>query len=123
MDADFAFTTIFDTEPPFARELIDAVIEGQRRQGGEPHVGRKLPALLRDAGFSDIAVDAIVVHSVVVGREAIRATIPDQALDHLEAAGHVSSELAATARDYLARIDAGEPFEGMDIALAVSGSA
>jgi SAM-dependent methyltransferase len=124
VDADFGLATVFDPEPAFAHELMDAVIEAQRFQGGEPHIGRKLPAFLRDAGFSDISVDAVVVHSVVVGREGLRATIPDQALDHLEAGALISGELAAAARDYLARIDSGElPFEGMDVALVVSGSA
>jgi len=124
VDADFAFTTIFDPEPPFARELMDAVIQGQRLQGGDPHIGRRLPAMLRDAGFTEIIVDAVVAHSVVVGRDAIRATIPDQALDHLEAGGLVSGELAAAAREYLARIDSGEQtFEGMDLTMVASGAA
>lgn len=60
----------------------------------------------------------------MVGREPIRGTIPDQALEHMEASGIVSPELAAAARDYLARIDSGEqPFEGMVMYLVVSGSA
>jgi ubiquinone/menaquinone biosynthesis C-methylase UbiE len=123
VDADFAFSTLFEPEPPFTRELIDAVIEGQRRRGGDPHIGRKLPRLLREAGFSNIAVDAVVAHSVVVGRAAIRGVIPDQALDYLEAAALISSELAAEARGYLARIDSGEQdFEGMEMALVISGS-
>jgi hypothetical protein len=87
-------------------------------------VGRKLPTLLRDAGYTTVSVDAAVTHSALVGRAPIRAIIPDQALDHLEAAGLISSELAATAREYLARIDAGEqPFEGMEMSLVVSGAA
>lgn len=124
VDADFACANLFDPEPSFTHELMAAVIEGQRRQGGDPHIGRKLPALLRDAGFRDIAVDAAVTHSVVVGREPIRAIIPDQALEHLEAGGLISDELAAEARAYLARIDSGEqPFEGLELAFVVSGSA
>ena len=123
VDADFAFSTLFEPEPDFTPVLMAAIVEGQRRLGGDPHVGRKLPRLLRDAGFSDIAVDAVVAHSVVVGRAAIRGVIPDQALDHLEGAGLVSSELADEARAYLARIDSGEQeFEGMETALVVSGS-
>lgn len=124
VDADFALATLSDPEPPFVRELMDAVVEGQRLQGGDGHIGRKLPRLLREAGLSDLAVDVAVTHSVVVGREPIRQIIPDQALDHMEQAGLISPELAAQARDYLARIDAGEqPFEGMEVALVVSGSA
>jgi hypothetical protein len=42
----------------------------------------------------------------------------------MEATGLVSAELAATARDYLRRIDSGEQeFEGMLLYLVVSGSA
>ena len=123
VDADFTFSTLFEPEPVFTRELMDAVIRGQQLPGGDPHIGRKLPRLLREAGFSDLAVDVIVAHSVVVGRAPIRRVIPDQALDHLEAAGLVSRELAGEARSYLARIDSGEQdFEGMEAALVVSGS-
>ena len=61
---------------------------------------------------------------MVVGREPVRRTIPDQALDHLEAGGFASPELAAEARAYLARLDAGEQhFEGMVSYLVVSGAA
>lgn len=124
VDADFAFSTLFEPEPEFAPHLLAAVMEGQRRLGGDPHIGRKLPRLLQEAGFSDVAVDAVVSHSVVVGRAAIRGIIPDQAIDHLEAAGLVSRELAGEARSYLARIDSGEQhFEGMEAALIVSGAA
>jgi SAM-dependent methyltransferase len=124
VDADFAFSTLFDPEPLFTRELIDAVVEGQRRQGGDGYIGRKIPALLRDAGFTEIAVDAAVTHSVVAGREGLRAIIPDQALHHLEAAGLISHDLAEEARAYLARVDGGEqPYEGMEMSMVVSGAA
>jgi ubiquinone/menaquinone biosynthesis C-methylase UbiE len=59
-DADFAFSTVFEPEPTFVRQLIDAVMAAQRAQGGDPSIGRKLPRLLREAGFSGIAVDALV---------------------------------------------------------------
>lgn len=124
VDSDQAFDTLFDPEPPFYRALMDAVQKAQRARGGDRHIGRRLPRLLADAGFSDVAVDAVVAHSVVVGREPVRRTIPDQALDHLEAGGFVSPELAAEARAYLASLDAGEqPFEGMVSYLVVSGAA
>lgn len=124
VDSDHAFDALFEPEPSFTRELMDAVAEGQELEGGDRYIARKLPRLFREAGFAAIAVDAVVAHSVVVGRGAIRGTIPDQALDHMEAAGMVSPELAATARAYLAGIDSGEQdFEGMLIYLVVSGSA
>ncbi len=124
VDADFAFSTLFEPEPAFTRELVDAIIEGQRLRGGDPHIGRKLPRLLREAGYSDVAVDAVVAHSVVVGREPIRGVIPDQAVDHLRGAGLISAELADEASSYLARIDSGEQeYEGMEMALIASGSA
>lgn len=124
VDADQAFDTLFYPEPRFYRELMDGVQAAQRARGGDRYIGRRLPRMLVDAGFSDVAVDALVAHSVVVGREQIRKTIPDQALDHLEAGGFVTSELAATAREYLARLDSGEQsFDGMVTYLVVSGSA
>jgi len=124
VDSDQAFDTLFDPEPRFYRALMDAVEEAQRARGGDRNIGRRLPRLLADAGFSDIAVDAVVAHSVVVGRGPVRRTIPDQALDHLEAGGFASPELAAEARAYLARLDAGEQHvEGMVSYLVVSGAA
>lgn len=123
IDADIASSVIFVPEPPFYRELMVGVEEAQRRQGGDPRIGPRLPRLLAEAGFSEIAVDMVAAHSVVVGREAIRGVIPDQALDHLEASGAISPELAATAREYLARVDSGEvSYEGMTSYLVVSGS-
>ncbi|MGH3134203.1 MAG: class I SAM-dependent methyltransferase [Gaiellaceae bacterium] len=124
VDSDQAFDALFYPEPPFTGELMRAVAEGQRLLGGDRYIGRRLPALIRDAGFSAIAVDAVVAHSVVVGRRPIRQIIPDQALDHMEADGLVSPELAASARSYLERIDSGEQdFEGMVLYVVVSGSA
>lgn len=123
VDADFGLGSIYEPEPPFLRELLDAADEGQRLQGGDGRVGRKLPRLLLEAGLTDIVVDAAVAHSIVVGREPIRRIIPDQALGHMEQAGVISADLAGRARDYLARVDSGEqPFEGMEITLVVSGS-
>jgi SAM-dependent methyltransferase len=124
VDSDFTFSNLFDPEPEFARDLLDAVAENHRRHGGDGHVGRKLPRLLRDGGFESIVVSAVVAHSVVVGRGPIRGVIPGQALDHLESAGLISGELAADARGYLAAVDAGEvDFEGLLLYLVVSGSA
>lgn len=124
VDADDALTNLFDPEPPFFRELMDAVGESQRRQGGNRLIGRRLPRLLGDAGFFDLAVDAVVAHSAVVGLAPIRSIIPDHALDYMEAAGVISAQLSRTARDYLARIDSGE--EDLELMLGyfvVSGSA
>lgn len=123
-DADFAFSTLFEPEPPFARDIVDAVTRAQRLQGGDGQIGRKLPRLLREAGFREIAVDAVVAHSVVAGREPVRRIVPDQALDYLEAVGLLSRETAEAGREFLARIDSGEQeFEGMLMFLVVSGSA
>jgi ubiquinone/menaquinone biosynthesis C-methylase UbiE len=124
VDTDHAFDTLFDPEPAFYCDLMAAVAEAQRSRGGDRYIGRRLPALLRGAGFSEILIDSVVAHSVIVGREPIRRTIPDQALDHLEASGFISAELATTARGYLAAVDAGElEFEGMVSLLVVSGAA
>jgi hypothetical protein len=38
-------------------------------------IGRGLPRLLVEAGFSDVAVDVVVVHSIVDGVESIAEVI------------------------------------------------
>lgn len=122
-DADAVFSVLFDPQPSFFPGLIAAVAETQRQQGGNATMARRVPRLLADAGFSGIAIDAVITHSVLVGRDAIRRVIPIQALDHMEAVGVISPELAATARDYVARLDSGEKsFDGMYTFLVVSGT-
>lgn len=56
-------------EPPMkglARAAAE-LDERQRRGMGDRLIGRKLPSLLLAAGFVDIAVDALVLHSAEVG--------------------------------------------------------
>jgi ubiquinone/menaquinone biosynthesis C-methylase UbiE len=124
VDGDNDFSLLFDPEPPFYRELMDAVASVHRRHGGDSRIGRRLPRLLDDAGFAALAVDAVATHSAVAGRDAIRAVIPLHALDHMEATGALSPELAAHAREFTAEIDSGErAFDGLLCYLVVSGAA
>jgi hypothetical protein len=39
----------------------------QAQQGGDREIGRKLPALLRQAGFEQLSVEGVVLHSEEIG--------------------------------------------------------
>jgi ubiquinone/menaquinone biosynthesis C-methylase UbiE len=123
VDADNAFTFLFDPEPPFYSGLMAAVEEAQRLHGSEPKIGRRLPRLLADAGFSDLEVDVVVAHSVLVGRETIARVIPVQVLEGMEESGIVPPDLAATARDFFTRLDSADAAnDAMMSFVVVSGS-
>lgn len=49
------------------RELYDAYCEARVREGGKPKIGRELPILLMEGGFSNIDFEIIAAHSSIVG--------------------------------------------------------
>jgi len=56
---------------PFPDEIaraLDAKHESARRRGADPFIGRRLPALVRTAGFSGLTVRAQAIDSGAVGR-------------------------------------------------------
>jgi ubiquinone/menaquinone biosynthesis C-methylase UbiE len=60
---------IVDTEA--VQDVVRLRIELQDSRGGNRHIARDLPALLRAAGYQDIRVDAIAVSSDEVGLEVL----------------------------------------------------
>ena len=109
-DADDGLGVLLDPEPPFATELADVQAEIQRRRGGDRTIGRRLPGLLRAAGFTGLAVDAIAVHSEITGRDALHSLLSDSraGLQALEQGGLVPHEQARAAIDYIDRTVSGE---------------
>jgi ubiquinone/menaquinone biosynthesis C-methylase UbiE len=49
-------------EYPEVVAVMEALNEAQLRGGGDPYVGRKLPALFREAGFTQTEVQPIALH-------------------------------------------------------------
>ncbi|WP_454191293.1 class I SAM-dependent methyltransferase [Paenibacillus sp. Marseille-Q7038] len=54
------------------RSVLDKLIDMQKKAGGNREIGRSLPRLLRQAGFSNIDLEAVSVHSDVVGLEGFQ---------------------------------------------------
>lgn len=51
------------------RELYDAYCEARFSEGGNPKIGRELPRILKEGGYSNINFDSISVHSEIIGYE------------------------------------------------------
>lgn len=111
VDSDELLDITIEPEPSFAAEINGAVREFQRRLGGDRRIGRRLPRLLLDAGFEDLALDVVVAHSALVSWQALRSTIPTQALATFVGAGLLRPETAAAAEAFLDRGE--EPAAGL----------
>jgi acyl carrier protein len=51
-------------------DLYDAYRTHRRKDGGDPCIGRRVPQLLREAGFRVIGQDVEIAHSTLLGDEA-----------------------------------------------------
>jgi SAM-dependent methyltransferase len=74
-------------------DLYDAYIANRRADGGDPCIGRRVPALLREAGYRLVGADVEVAHSQMEGDPAFLlaegAGIPAQ----LVQAGYLDEEV------------------------------
>lgn len=71
-------------EPRGYREVREARHETHARRQADPFVGRKLPVLLGEAGFVDVKVRAMPIHSGAIGARAFASIVLDpltQAID------------------------------------------
>jgi len=67
IDNDFEYH--LSTFPPIEelKDLYKAYRESRIQDGGDPCIGRRLPYLLKQAGFSQIDLDIITAHSQLIG--------------------------------------------------------
>ncbi len=72
LDVDDGWATLHPTPPPWDR-LRALVREAQARQGGDREIGRKLPGLLAEAGFTEPRVRIEAVTSLDIGLAAFVA--------------------------------------------------
>ncbi|MBG0566154.1 methyltransferase domain-containing protein [Actinoplanes aureus] len=70
VDNDFAMHVMTHPHIPELDDLYQAYCRSRRDEGGNPTIGRELPALLRAAGFGDIHFDVLSAHSQVTGIDA-----------------------------------------------------
>lgn len=107
-DVDDGLRLLVDPEPPFVDEVGRAIERAQEARGGNRRIGRRLPRLLREAGFTEIAVDGLVAHSEVVGLEALRGVLSMGALRQLAEAGILARETFDAAVAFDRAITSGE---------------
>jgi SAM-dependent methyltransferase len=124
-DIDSRWGLLLDPEPPHYDE-INAAIAGIRvERGGNPAVGRRLPRMLAEAGFSDLALDVVAIHTVIDGGDSVPEVIGGVAmLEPLVDPGFLTREAFEAAREFAQRFESGElEVDGLLGLLVVSGAA
>jgi SAM-dependent methyltransferase len=100
IDTDDA-TLLLDPVPAGFAAALRAVHAAARARGADPHIGRRLPALLRAAGARDVRVAALTVTTDVLSPRAFAALVVP--LVTAAPAERLSPEDAARAREGLLR--------------------
>jgi ubiquinone/menaquinone biosynthesis C-methylase UbiE/acyl carrier protein len=70
IDNDFDMHLRAYPEIPELNELYEAYRRCRVAEGGNPRIGRELPGILQEAGFSDVDLEIVCAHSRVIGDEA-----------------------------------------------------
>ena len=124
-DIDSRWGLLLDPEPSHFDEVSAAIGSMRRERGGDPSIGRRLPRLLADAGFTNLALDVIAIHSVIDGPESIAQTLQAvSTFEPLVAANLLRREAFEAVRDFEQRFHAGElQVDGMLGVLVVTGTA
>jgi len=69
IDNDFEMHLRTYPDIPELKDLYDAYCTSRKNEGGNPRIGRELPGILRNAGFSNIELEIIAAHSEIIGDE------------------------------------------------------
>jgi SAM-dependent methyltransferase len=75
MDVDDAVDVATDPEVPHGDALRRGLASLQMSRGGNRSIGRYLPCLLREAGFVDLDLDLVALHSDLVGTRPLLEVI------------------------------------------------
>lgn len=67
IDNDFDYHLITFPEIAELKDLYNAYKQSRMHDGGDPNIGRRLPVLLKKAGFHNISVDILSAHSQISG--------------------------------------------------------
>jgi ubiquinone/menaquinone biosynthesis C-methylase UbiE len=123
-DIDSKWGLLLDPEPDHFEEVSVAIGSLRRARGGDPRIGRRLPRLLAEAGFTDLALDVIAIHSVVDGPESVAQILPAvSTLEPLVEAQALTLEAFESLREFEMRFHADElQVDGMFGLLVVTGT-
>ena len=69
-DLDSRWRLLLDPEPPHYEEVTAAIAAMRTERGGNPTVGRRLPRMLEEAAFTDLALDVVAIHSAIDGTDS-----------------------------------------------------
>jgi ubiquinone/menaquinone biosynthesis C-methylase UbiE len=69
VDNDFNMHIMTHPHVPELSELYDAYCQSRFAEGGNPRIGRELPGILKEGGFSKVDFEVISAHSEIVGEE------------------------------------------------------
>ncbi|HEY8775537.1 MAG TPA: methyltransferase domain-containing protein [Gaiellaceae bacterium] len=124
-DGDGGWGLLMDPEPPHLDEVAAAFERLRGERGGDLKIGRKLPRLLAEAGFADLALDVVAIHSVLDGADSVSQVTGSMAmLERLADAGLISRTVFDDLHDFVERFERGElEVDGLLGSLVVSGAA
>lgn len=124
-DIDIGWDLLLDPEPPHLAEIQSAVMRMRAERGGNPGIGRLLPRMLGNAGFTDLELDVVAIHSVIDGSDSVSEVIGGvAALERLVDAGLLTREAFEAVREFAERFERGElQVDGLLGSLLVSGAA
>ncbi|HEY8437951.1 MAG TPA: methyltransferase domain-containing protein [Candidatus Limnocylindrales bacterium] len=71
VDVDDALQLVDPPEDPIVKAMFDRLGEAQTATGGTRFIGRRLPRILTTAGFVNVDIEAVVLHSDVVALDAL----------------------------------------------------
>ncbi|MFY4718903.1 class I SAM-dependent methyltransferase [Streptomyces sp. LaBMicrA B280] len=113
IDVDDALWGLLHPQPdlPEFDEVVRLRIELQASRGGNRLIGRELGGLMRDAGFTDIKVEAVAISSEEVGMDVLAPQLDIRSRTHamvsVNPAAERPCEIVADAMDeFVARPDA-----------------
>ncbi len=67
IDNDFEMHLMTHPDIPELHELYEAYCRCRQAEGGNPRIGRELPGLLQDAGFSNLGLEIVSAHNRLIG--------------------------------------------------------
>ena len=124
-DIDNSWGLLLDPEPPHFEEVNAAIAALRTARGGNPTVGRRLPVILAETGFTELALDLVAIHSVIDGTNTVAKVLPAVAtLEPLIEAGLLTRDAFEAVRVFDERFRDGDlKVEGVLGMFVVSGAA
>jgi hypothetical protein len=107
--------------PPAFADALTARQATFRRRRADPFIGRRLPRLLAEAGFTDVMARSLVIDSINVGRSAFARIVLDPVADAIDA-DLLSAEAVGAAARAIRAWGLDERAFGMTTVLALGGT-